>query len=437
MAMLLAAQGGLAAEYALDSRYSLKANYDDASNTALGDELFDGEFEANWDFRRGHELGNQSIDLDLRQTNFNDADRSRTNGSLRFTNSRNWERGNYIFSIGRTLSTVRTRRLDSFGHNQFFVLDLSRVETDTARFSASYLMSPRDTLQFSISGRKREYDSEFFTDFDSFSGSLLYSRAVNERFSVQLDVSAFRLESTPSSQLVANPNLGILALFDPCASALAERDLSAVGSTPDGDAVDCLKRQDGENTQDTYSYRIGLNYDFTEKLSLNFLVGPRETTTDSRFEFSNVDGAQELDPVDPILIEDQRGDGLSFQLSLDYVGERLRTEFNAESNEVATSRGILNQEERFEIFTRYAVSPTINVRAEAQYIQSETLDPQDTVLFERDSYRLFFSGSWDFAQHWSLVANVWKDFRETGGTGTDTTNVSNLTLVWNPQEKVW
>lgn len=431
LVFLLAPAALWASEYRLDSSYALNGTYDDGIVTTSGDDLTGAELRATWNASRRNLRGQQAIDLNVRESIYSESAYSRTNGRAGLSANRSWERGTVNFSVSSAKNSVRTTQLEQFGAEQFLVLDSSRVNSDQLNLGATYVVTEVDTIQFTLFGQDQRYDADFFSDYEYYSGSSLYRRAINGRFSVQFDVSWSRLDSKPTDQLIRNPSLGFAAFTSPCFEALQNRTFTA--QDPDL-GIDCLKLQSGRNEQETTSYRVGMTYLVTERITLDLLAGPRDTVTDSSFDFLDVQGAPVGDAVAAVVLDSQRSDGLSFDVNIVYDNDSSDFEISARSSENVTSGGILNQTDRYEIQYNRAQTDRLRWGLGFTFIETERLNEADVVLFSRQNYRARIFGSYRMTEDWTLSGRFTTDLQDNvGSEDTSTRNIGSLTLSWQPK----
>ena len=245
LVFLSLASGVNAAEYRLESNYSLQGIYDDnfrfVSDTSnlRDDELSGAKLDASWQARRVTQRDTVGLSLSVEEGVYTDDAFNRTNGNVGFNARRQFERGSIGFSAGGQLRTVRTAQIEDFDGDQFNVLDDSRSESQSLSVVGSWLATQRDTLQLTVSGSHQRFESNRFRGSEFGSVGVLYQRAVNEKFSLQLEASYSLLQSDSTLQAVFNPNLGLGG----------ECPLAIVDITSDEFSADICKLREGENEQ--------------------------------------------------------------------------------------------------------------------------------------------------------------------------------------------
>ena len=425
----------MAAEYRLESSYSLAGSYDDnyrsrADTSNLRDnELHGGRLSSSWDASRRTGLGSTNLSLDINGGYFNDDAFNRVNGKAGLSARRSFSRGTLSADATATLNTVRSAQIENFGGNQFDVLDASRVEGQQANVSGTWVMSQLDTLQATLSAQHQRYESDQFRGYEFGSFSLLYQRVVTEKLTVQLDGSFSELRNDPGDrQIVFSPDVidGNGNVDDQC-------PLFFVVAADDGVGNDCFKNVFGSNVQQTTTFRAGLIYKFTEKLDLDLRVGPRETITDSVSEFESIAGAPNQDSVGDIEVEAGKNSSVSFEGTLGYNGEITDATLSARSSETATSSGTLNQTNRFSFGVDRAMSSRWQAGFRLQYIDSERISDSGLVQSGREFLRASIDTSYSLSPGWRISGRFSNERQERGEFDSVVRrNLVSLTLSWRP-----
>lgn len=426
------------AEYKLDSLYSLSASYDDNylyaadSSNLPDDELSGGIFRASWEASRETQTSDIGLSLDVDEGQYNDDAYSRTNGATSLSARQNFSQGWLAADIGASLDTVRSSQLEDQGANQFDVLNPSRVEGQSASLQATWETSELDVFQITVSGQHQRYESNSFRGYEYGSGSLLYQRELTEKFIVQLDVSYSELHSDPDDQPNRlNPNI-VENRPDStdCAAAFFFGD-----STQGDSGFDCLKSLTLENTQKTLGGRIGFIYNWNEKLQLDLRVGPQETETESSAVYSTIPGAPFGDSVATITVDGSKSRNESFDITLNYRGERDRLDLRARSSESVTSNGVLNQTQRYSIGLRRNLSKRWSGGGELSYLDSERISENGVTLSDREYFRGEIFSTYALSRNWSIRGRFISDQQERlGVTGKAYRNLVSLTIAWSPNK---
>lgn len=421
-----------AAEYRLESNYSLQGIYDDNfrfvddTSNLRDDDLSGAKLDANWQASRITQRGTTGLSLSVIQGAYSDEAFNRTNGNAGFNARRQFERGSISINANGQLRTVREAQIEDFNGDQFNILDDSRSESQSASIVGSWLATQRDTLQLTISGQHQRFESNRFRGSEFGSASVLYQGAVSEKLSLQLEASYSLLQSDTSAQTVLNPALASLGLGGFCPFS------TPLDTTSEAFSVDCFKLREGDNEQSTATLRAGIVYQWNERLSLNVLFGPSETTTDSSITFSNFDDAPFGDPVDPIILDGSKSDRLSANATVTYDGEQSELTITANSSENTDSNGSLRETQRFGIEYDRSISSLWRGGVDLSWLNTEAIDGNDTTFLDRTNWRARLFSSYRLSQYWSVSGSILAQWRDGDEVDRANRNVYSLSVAWRP-----
>ena len=423
-----------AAEYRLESNYSLQGIYDDnfrfVSDTSnlRDDELSGAKLDASWQARRVTQRDTVGLSLSVEEGVYTDDAFNRTNGNVGFNARRQFERGSIGFSAGGQLRTVRTAQIEDFDGDQFNVLDDSRSESQSLSVVGSWLATQRDTLQLTVSGSHQRFESNRFRGSEFGSASVLYQRAASRKLSLQLDVSYSLLQSDSSAQTVLNPTLLSSGLVGLGLCPLAAPLNTAAGAI----SFDCFKLRQGDSEQTTLAFRAGIVYRWNERLSFNILFGPSETTTDSTSTFLNFDDAPFGDPVDPIIADGRTSNRLSTNSTLTYDSEQGELTLTADSTETTDSNGLLRETQRFSIKYDRNLSSLWRGGLDLSWLDSEAIDDTDITFFDRTNLRARLFSSYRLSPRWTISGSVLAQWQDGENIDRANRSVYSLSVSWQP-----
>ena len=444
-----------AAEYSIDSTYTLQGRFSDnyrlvENPSSDTDELTGADFLSRWAFARAADRSTLglNIETDSGAYNLDEFNTFDYRGTARY--SRQSERNQWNVYAGYNKDSTRISEESETGSGLFEVSD-KRVESISGGGGWFGQLTERNSINVSVSAISQDYDTNRLSDYDYTSGNALWQYVVGPRLRLQTR-AGYSLYESDDSFVVRNPNrndptaLGfgnqniIVQLF-----ALNEIESSCASKALNDTHVfilnlaavfDCTKTLTQDIEQQTYSLQLGFVYLFTERLSLDALVGQSQTDTQVTRSYSN-NNSQATDTVAGE-VRDSDSDNLTFDVSLDYDADTLQYRLNATTRESANSVGTVTLNTTASFDVSWDFSERSRYLAELKWIDQESIDDNDDAFLDRERIRLRLNYRYRLSEYWSVSAEYRRNEREQAVNDfTARSDEAFLTLTWQPSRVQW
>lgn len=340
----------LAAEYSLQPSLSLNGTYNDNVQLAAqnGDETSGYTLTPQLVFKRDDLRSLLSINASapFRRFSLGRYDTDDQTASLSYL--RRFERGTLSVTGSERRESSRTFE-DQDTDVGFSQTEASRAYAESISFSGSYSLTSQDTLQGSLSGQQRRYDSNKQRSYDYLSANGLWQHTFSERLTLQTQAGYSKylpddLISVDYTDAVftAAANQGVTGAalqgqLQACAGGLI--NVSFPSFTNPLETAPCFEAATYNTEQGSVNLKLGLIYAFTEKLTLDVLVGGTETGS-KRDSFSVAKQGKFLNR--------DKTHSSAYEASLSYRGERLSSSLHGSRKNEATTSGSLQIADRIE-----------------------------------------------------------------------------------------
>ena len=467
--VLLSSPASQAAEYHFQPSIALMAETDD--NVLLSANEIDiyslqGESATlNADFSRNQintslSFNNQfsSRKFDLNRYNSEDV-------STTINYQRSFERGTLSLNLSASDESIRTLE-NQFENDGSTEQRATKARTYSFAISGQRQLTEQQFFQNQFSVQQRDYDSDNRTSYDFFSNSLLWVYSINSGLSLQanLSLSSFQPEKTDSIEFAFVDDL--IAILP---SALTETEifniiigrmnqclLDAESESPNNpynpetailiptsaptysnDNFFCFNARSNSLEQDTINLQLGLQYQWTENLSLNFLIGRSQSET-VRDVFDPANAISVTGELTGNYVLDTEQNNLSYSADISYQhSASITTKFSTIRAEEQTAYGISNNTSRFTLSNKWQINPLTKLNINISRVdrdQSLTSINQTLTNANSSQVSINYHRKWKnyFNSEFSYV------YGERGsGQQLGTRNRFMITLSWQPQAFSW
>lgn len=323
----------------------------------------------------------------------------------------------------------------------------TRADATSLTLSGFYRPNEKNTLQGSLSGSFRDYQSNNLQSYAYYSANGLWQHTLTARLQVQTRASYARytpdeslgldftdeLLNLAASQNVTGNNLD--GRLQSCLDAVGFIPISLItvgipNNSLGNPRAPCFDIETYKTEQNTVSLQFGFVYLINEKFSLDMLAGRSQTGSER----------------DSISI-DQRGkytargkdNANSYNATLTYSGERLTSAFNASQGEQATSNGSLSSTTRVDWNTNWQLSSLSSLKFDLGWFERRydstievTQRANETNMLARIALRHTFT------RHWKgSVEYVYRARSFGNDSSNPERNAIRLAVRWTPQPKTW
>ena len=477
--MLICSSGIQAAEYRLQSSIALMAETDDNARLQAKDgDIYSLQGESailNVNFSSNQE--NRSLSINNRfATSQYDLNRYNSEDfSTTVSYQRSFERGSLSLDLSASDESIRTLE-NQFGNDGSTEIRTTKATSYSFAISGQRQLTERQFLQNQFSVQQRDYDSDNRSSYDYFSNSLLWVYSINSALSLQanLSLSSFRPEKTDGIEYafidVARNQYGlsdqeILSRMEFCANQLDSFDpyspntaLSFPAPIPNftSSEVSCFNAKSFSLEQDAINLQIGLQYQWTENLSLNLLIGSSYSETEQD-QFSiykctpflylnygcNLDlwelsdqAINETGVLTGNYIQETEQDNLSFNVDLNYqYSERASTALKASQSQEQTAYGLSVDTRRVSLSNMWKINEVNSLNLNISQVErNRSFTESNRALYSDNIFQLNIS----HIRYWqnNLRSNLGYLFTERDN-GNQQRNRWMLTLTWQPEALNW
>lgn len=337
-----------------------------------------------------------SLDTDLTFNNYNRGEFDSDDQSVTLDAIKATERQRFSFRANSTRDSTRTSELDTTG----IVTDAVRRELYSFAPQWSYQVSDRSEVTVLGSISEVSFKDDEFTDYSYDVLQVIWNSTINEAVKASVQLTGTQYE--PDAQLVFSQ----------------------------------LSR---ESTSDAVQLQVGGDYQITEKLSINALVG--SAYTDRQFTFNDPEGICNLFP-DFCDVEDFSDANLTTNVAMQWDGSRndLSVEYSIQNT--PSSQSVEIESERVKLDWTYYVSSKSNLKTEISYSTNESVglsrQEQQINNVNREFGNVSLGYSYRVAKEWRVFARGtyrWQD-REIN-PGQAEANEIRLGIDYKPTKFVW
>ncbi len=423
-----------AAEYSLDYSLDLTGNYRDNTNFSIANIIETSEVNTSprVAFERATDTSslNLSIDTEFRRFNKSRFDADEQNFNLNY--ARTLERGSWSFSVGSDRSSTRTQAEQGLDPS-FSERSATRVVSNSATLARSFVLNELNSVQLTLSGIKNNYKSNERRDYEYLLADVLWQYAFSDRLIFQMGVNASNFESFDFGPFF-NANVIFFGEEDDreaCEAdpnAIVEIDIPLGGGIFNRVNLRCSVPLLSETTQETLGAQIGAVYRFSEKLSLDVLVGGARTDTDTLQDFKSND----FDDVDA----ESSDSSLRYTLALTYESELFESALNASRDTSVTGSGFLQLTDRVAINNRYELSERDTVYFDVNW-QKQRSDTDLFTFLDRTWRNVQLRYRHRLTESWSVLATYLYGYQDRDDGLDEELNSVELTFLWRPVPKTW
>ncbi len=262
-----------------------------------------------------------------------------------------WERHTLsLFGQYRRDSTLNTQFLDTGLGGLGEIEGASRVEDLAFRPEWDWQITQRQELVTTLQWLDKDYDSEFYSDYQYSSANIAWSYLLNERLHIQVV---------------------------PRYSFYESRTRNSVEST-------------------TYGLEAGALWAYTEKLYLNVLLGATEVSTEVdggyyTFDFENFQ-------IVFVEYEKQTSNGFTGNITVDYEEESYNLKFDVFSRYSPSADGGLREDTQARITWKWNPMQRMRINIDTRYGWSK--DANSLTDREREYGEVGFRVGYQFARNW-------------------------------------
>lgn len=451
-----------AAEYRLNSSITLMAETDDNVRLQAKDgDIYSLQGESailNADFSRNQANRLLSINgrFASRQYDLNRYNSEDVSATANY--QRSFERGYLSLNISASDESIRSleNQLENEGSTE---LRATKATSYSLAISGQRQLTERQFLQNQFSMQQRDYDSDNRSSYDYFSNSLLWVYSINPALSLQANLSfaSFRPEKTDGIEFAFieiarnDYDLDDSSIFDRmefCTDNLDPLDPynsdTALAITapipnfqPPYTGIACFNGRSFSLEQDTINLQLGLQYQWTENLTVNLLIGSSYSETEqdrfSPYAFA-VTGQ-----LTGNYIEEREQDNLSFNVDMDYQhSARVSTSLKASQSQEQTAYGISIDTRRISLSNKWKINEVNSLKLYLSRVDRDrSLTESNEALYGDSKSQLNLS----YLRYWqnNLRSNLSYTYSRRGN-GVQEYGKRNhwlLTLTWQPDALTW
>ena len=460
--VLLFSLASQAAEYRFQSSIALMAESDDNVRLQAKDgDIYSLQGESailNADFSRNQANRSLSINgrfagrqYDLNRYNSKDV-------SVTANYQRSFERGSLSLNLSASDESIRSleNQLENEGSTE---QKATKATSYSLAISGQRQLTERQFLQNQFSVQQRDYDSDNRSSYDYFSNSLLWVYSINSALSLQanLSLSSFRPEKTDGIEFafieiarndysLDDPSIFNRMVFctdnlDPLDPYNSDTALAITAPIPNFQppytGIACFNGRSFSLEQDTINLQLGLQYQWTENLTVNLLIGSSYSETEqdrfSPYAFA-VTGQ-----LTGNYIEEREQDNLSFNVDMDYQhSARVSTSLKASQSQEQTAYGLSVDTRRVSLSNKWKINEINTLKVYLSKVdRDQSLTESNETLYSDNISKLNIS----HIKYWhnNLRSNLSYTYSnlDKGVPGSRERDRWILTLTWQPEALSW
>ena len=448
-----------AAEYRFQPSVNLMIETDDNVNLSSNEiniySLQGESMTVNADFSRNQADGSFSINNQFSRRQY-DLNRYNTEDfTTAFNYQRRFERGSFSINLSANDESIRTleNQLDNDGSTE---QRSTKAQSYSVSLSGQRQLTERHMLQNQFSMQQRDYDSNNRNSYDYFSNGLLWMYSISPQLSMQtnLSLSAFRPEKTngieyafiETAQNEFNlSNQVILSRMQFCSDNLDPLDpynpdtaLSLLVPIPNfGSETNCFNTRPFSVVQDSINLQIGLQYQWTENMSVNLLIGKSRSETER--DLFSPRAILVTGELTGNYIEESEQNNLSYSADISYQHTALlSTTAKASQSQEKTAYGTLANTRRMKLSSRWQFRESSWLTATLSHTERENdNNVASQATYSDDFTHLNISYRKDWQKHIRSHFTYSYSKREAEGQETSDRNRFIFTLTWQPKASTW
>ena len=449
-----------AAEYRLQPSISLMTETDDNVRLSANDiDIYSLQGESailNADFSRSQTNRSLSINNRFASRKY---DLNRYN-SEDFSTTLNYQRGfeRSSYSLNLSASDESIRSLDNQpGNDGATVQRANKAQSYSLSLTGQYQLTEQHRLQNQFSAQQRHYDNEERSNYNYFSNNFLWVNAINPQLSMQvnLSLSSFRPEKTNGIEYAfietaiedyGLSNATIISRMEDCFDRLNPLDpynpdtalvLPAPIPNFDSTEINCFNAKSFSLAQDTINLQVGLQYQWTENLRLDLLIGSSHSETE-RDVFS-LNAILVTGELTGNFVQETEQKNLSYNVDVNYQHSAVvSSSLKASQSQEQTAYGSSVDTRRITLSNAWRINQLNTLKFSLfQRERSQSLTNTDRELYNRNYTQLHIT----HVKYWPN--NIRSDFRyfhsisDNGAQQNGKRNRWILSLTWQPEATIW
>lgn len=464
--ILLFSSTSQAAEYRFQPSIALMSETDDnvrlqANNNEI-ESLQGASAIMNADFSR--KQVNQSLSINGRLSH-HQYDLNRYNSedfSTALNYQRSFERGSLSLNLSASDESIRTleNQLENEGSTE---QRATKATSYSLAISGQRQLNVRQFLQNQFSFQRRDYESNNRNSYDYFSNSLLWVYSINQVLSAQvnLNLSSFRPEKTDSIEFrFIDDMLAILpsslteteiftvitgrmnqCLFDAAIESPnnpynPETAILIPTSAPNysNENFFCFNARSNSLEQDTINLQLGLQYQWTENLSLNLLVGSSQSET-VRDVFDPASAISITGELTGNYVLETEQDNLSYSADISYQHSPFfTTKIIITQSEEQTAYGIASDTRRLILSNNWQINPYNRLNIKISNVEREqALTLFNQIPINTNNSHILIS----YRKQWNKYYNSNLSYGYSERDNAGERNRFMFTLTWQPNAFGW
>ena len=375
---------------------------------------------------------------------------------------RSFERGSLSLNLSASDESIRTleNQLENEGSTE---QRATKATSYSLAISGQRQLTLRQFLQNQFSLQRRDYESNNRNSYDYFSNSLLWVYSINPVLSAQvnLNLSSFRPEKTDSIEFafvddmlaILPPTLTETEIFSVITGRMNQCLFDAVIESPNdpynpetailiptsvpnfsNDSFFCFKARSNSLEQDTINLQLGLQYQWTEKLSLNFLVGRSQSET-VRDVFDPANAISITGELTGNYVLESEQDNLSYSTDITYQHSPFfTTKINISQSEEQTAYGLASDTRRVILSSNWQINPYNRLNIKISNVdRDQDLPLFNQILVNTNSSHILIS----YRKQWNKFYNSNFSYGYSERDNAGERNRFMFTLSWQPNAFGW
>ena len=400
-----------ASEYSLGKTVKLRSSYSDNFGLSANkkDERYGTTGALSLDLSRITEVSQFSGALLLEVNSYNIKSYNTFDQRANFNYTRANKRGSWGFG-----GTYDSDSISSYDvTEQSFDID-SQIDTRviSQSFSANWnrQLNEKNLLAVNASLTDVDYESVFRGDYRYGQSNFLWQYFLTDRIRFQANVTYSVFDPDNRSSFAVSPLFidEIKALNLPASQEEALIENATIGFcqvTIIGAPWPCAEIFEADNRRGTLNWKLGIYYALTERLTLDALYGRSSVRSKLVKTYINLPSQSGGDgPRTESEIKDD-DDGVVYQASLRYSGERFRSTLSASrNNENVNSNSQLSLNTKVALDTRFRLNRYHTVSSGIEWYRQENSGFSNAEFSDRDIASAKLSYKFEIFTDWSLIS---------------------------------
>ena len=444
---MLPAPAVLAAEYELAPFISSSANYNDNVSFGLeGEEVSGHILTTGVNLSYDDQISVLRLETQADFDRFNATRFDTDDQSAALSYRRQFEKGS-VSAQAQTMHTSARTLEDQDTDVGSRETAATRADANSLTLSGFYRLNEKNTLQGSLSGSLRDYQSNNLQGYAYYSANGLWQHTLSSRLQLQTRASYARYTPDESLGLDFTDQLLDLAASENVTGndldGRLQSCLDAVGFIPislitvgipnnnlGNPRAPCFDIETYQTEQNTVSLQLGFVYVINEMFSLDMLAGRSETGS----ERDSISVAQRGK-----YINRGKDNTNSYDATLTYSGERLTSAFKASQGEQATSDGTLRLTTRVDWNTNWQLSYLSSLKFDLGWFERRydsnievAQRANETNMLARIGFHQRFTETWQ-----GNIDYVYRVRSFNYESSNPQRNAITMTIRWSPTPTFW